>query len=492
MQRRAVLTGLMASIASASVAEAPLASARPVQRPGSVALRSSVASVQALVARSGLSGRVAYAVADAQSGTIIDSALPVLALPPASVAKSLTALYALDQLGPDHRFFTRVLATGGISGGRLDGDLILVGGGDPTLNTDGLARLAVTVRNLGISEVAGRLLVWGRALPELEEIDSSQPVHVGYNPAISGLNLNFNRVYFEWKPQGGTWQVTMDARSERVRPAVDVVRMSVAGRDLPVYTHRNRNGREEWTVASNALGNGGGRWLPVRNPALYAGDVFAVLLAAQGVRVPRPVVSARTPQGQLIAEETSDKLPDILRGMLRFSTNLTAEVLGLAASQAHGARPRSLRNSAQRMNDWVTQATGAHRPRLVDHSGLDGGSRLTATDMVRALGHARTRERLPALLKQITPSDAAVRAGAPANMNIRAKTGTLNFVSTLAGYFDVPGQGQRSFAIFCADLPRREGLSRAERERPPGGRGWQRTARGLQMEMLAHWARGHG
>jgi D-alanyl-D-alanine carboxypeptidase/D-alanyl-D-alanine-endopeptidase (penicillin-binding protein 4) len=53
-------------------------------------------------------------------------------LPPASVAKALTSLYALDTLGADHRFQTRVMATGSVIGGVLKGDLILVGGGDHT------------------------------------------------------------------------------------------------------------------------------------------------------------------------------------------------------------------------------------------------------------------------------------------------------------------------------------------------------------------------
>ena len=99
-------------------------------------------------------------------------------------------------------------------------------------------------------------------------IAADQPAHVGYNAAVSGLNLNFNRAYFEWKRVDGTWRTTVDARGERFLPGVDMVRVDVAQRDVPLFTYAP--GRvEEWTVASAALGKGGSRWLPVRDPGKH-------------------------------------------------------------------------------------------------------------------------------------------------------------------------------------------------------------------------------
>ena len=492
MDRRSLLAGILAGVASPAFGNPPSRSTRPSLRPDWVQSRARAANPAAIIARSGVSGKVACALADAETGEMLHTTLPVLPLPPASVAKSLTAMYALDRLGPNFRFETRVLAAGSVSGGRLQGDLVLLGGGDPTLDTDALAGLAGQVRAAGILQVTGKLLIWSGALPAIDQIDPSQPVHVGYNPSISGLNLNFNRVYFEWKPAGGDYAISMDARSERLRPAVDVVRMQLANRNLPVYTHRLRNGREEWSVARSALGNGGGRWLPVRQPALYVGDVMEALLAAQGVRLGGVQVVRTPPRGQVIAQHRSVPLPEILRGMLKYSTNLTAEAVGLAASQTFENKPRHLAGSAQSMNAWLAAATSARHPKLRDHSGLDARSELTVTDMVRTLTSPRARSGLLPLLKTIKPTDAALAAGAHPQMRVRAKTGTLNFVSTLSGYLDVPGQRTLAFAIFCADLPRRSSLSRAQSERPPGGREWRRRAKALQMALLAQWAQPRG
>ena len=75
--------------------------------------------------------------------------------------------------------------------------MILAGGGDPVLNTDALGDMARRLKAAGIREISGKFLVYGGALPNVAEIDKSQPDHVSYNPAISGINLNYNRVHFE-------------------------------------------------------------------------------------------------------------------------------------------------------------------------------------------------------------------------------------------------------------------------------------------------------
>ena len=105
------------------------------------------------------SARIGYAVADARTGEMLEVMNPLLQLPPASVTKALTALYALDSLGESYQFSTQLIATGGVENGRVNGDLILVGGGDPTLSTDAMGDLARTMRDAGIREVRGAFKV---------------------------------------------------------------------------------------------------------------------------------------------------------------------------------------------------------------------------------------------------------------------------------------------------------------------------------------------
>jgi serine-type D-Ala-D-Ala carboxypeptidase/endopeptidase (penicillin-binding protein 4) len=285
ISRRMVLAGLLAGVAGPAWPEVMDSSPRPVARSGKAvatgaAVRKPV-DAEALIAAAKLGGAVAFVVLDAKSGAVLDQREPDLALPPASVAKAVTSLYALEKLGPAHRFATRVLATGPVEAGMVQGDLILAGGGDPTLQTDQLGDLVAKLASGGVKGATGRFLFWDGALPTLRGIAEDQPAHVGYNAAISGLNLNFNRVHFEWKREGSDWRVAVDARGERFLPEVGMVRVAVAQRDAPLFTYAP-GAVEEWTVASGALGKGGSRWLPVRVPGTYVAEVFRTLARAQG------------------------------------------------------------------------------------------------------------------------------------------------------------------------------------------------------------------
>ena len=486
ISRRAVLGGLVAGVGQSAFAGAPLSSLRPIARSG-VAAPASVASLNELVARAGLGGKISLVVADANTGRILESLNPVLGLPTASVAKAITSQYALEALGPAHSFATRLIGTGSLVNGRLDGDLVLAGGGDPTLNTNGLAEMAVALKSAGVREVTGRFLVHGGALPHISEIDAGQPEHLGYNPAVSGLNLNYNRVHFEWKRAGGAFSVLMDARSERFRPEVAMTQMKIVDRKTPVYTYANGGNTERWTVASAALGNGGSRWLPVRQPELYAGEVFQIFARSHGIVLPGAELTGGALRGLVLVSRQSPPLSRILQGMLLHSTNLTAEVSGLSASVARGYSVDTLAQSAGEMSRWMKTRLGARKPRFVDHSGLGDKTRVSASDMVAAMVRIGPDSTLGAILKKIEMRDGEGKLLVGSNAELKAKTGTLNFVSGLSGFIKTGARKELAFAIFSADLPRRNALRPVERERPPGAKSWARRARVLQWGLINRW-----
>lgn len=486
--RRAFLSGVAGLVAAPALGAAPETSLRPVFRPEGL-FRRAIPSGAALIEQARLGGRVGYAVADAATGEMLEVHSPLLAMPPASVAKAITCAYALDRLGPGYRFRTRIVADGTMADGRLDGDLWLVGSGDPMLDTDMLATMASDLRTLGLREVTGRLLLAEGALPQIFQIDPEQPEHVGYNPAISGLNLNFNRVHFEWSRQAGDYRVTMDARSESLRPEVRIARMRIEDRSDPIYTYAQVEGRDHWTVARGALGNEGSRWLPVRRPGAYVGDVFQMLARANGLTFRDVELADAPPQSAtVLVEHVSEPMEDILRSMMRWSTNLTAEVVGLLATQAGGMRPADLRASAAAMSDWMHDRLGARQAAFVDHSGLGDQSRVRAQDMVSALVAAGPNGMLRGLMRDIPMLDDRGNRRENHFVEVVAKTGTLNFVSSLAGYARTRTGRDMAFAIFCGDVERRAALTVAERERPDGGRDYAGRARRLQQQLIDRWA----
>lgn len=461
--RRGVLAGIGALLAG------------PVWAKGDVAAK--------IVAAAKLGGEVAFVVAD-QTG-VLDAYQADLALPPASVTKIVTTLYAVEKLGAEHRFVTRILAVGTMRGDRLEGDLILAGGGDPTLDTDRLGDMAAALAKTGLRAITGRYYYFENALPYQREIAPDQPDHVGYNPALSGLILNYNRVNFVWSQANDGWAVEMNAEGARFSPKVRAAKVRIASRDLPLFAYEADQPQESWSVAAPALGKGGSRWLPLRRPAPYAAEVFQTLCAAQGITLPEArALADLPPNASLLVQDKSPPLADMLQKMLKYSTNITAEAIGLAASgAARGAQ------SPQIMTDWA-QASFGVKAVFGDHSGLGPTTRCTAGDMVQILrgALANAKSRILIDLLRVTELTAKETGGKDRGARVLAKSGTMNFVSALAGYLEI-GQKTLIFAIFAADVPRRAAVPIADREDPKGGGAWTRRARKMQRALLGHWAK---
>ena len=502
--RRAALAGLLSACSGAALAQGAIPATRPRPRPEPERIGEGAQpkarpdglgqppTVEEIVAAARLTGDYACAAYDVATGALIESVNDDVLLPPASVMKALTAAYALDRLGPDFRFLTRLIATGPIEGDELKGDLVLAGGGDPVLDTRDLDRLAEALAGAGVRRIGGQFLVWEGALPFVRAIDPDQGDQLGYNPAVSGLNLNFNRVHFSWERTGGAYTVSLDARSGDLQPAVTTSRMTVEDRSVPVYTYSSAAGRDLWTVARRALGGSGARWLPVRNPGAYAGDVFATLARRHGVVLPGARSVPVLPAGEEVAVVRSPPLVEIAEGMLRFSTNLTAEVLGLTATLSHGPLPEGdapLVLSGAAMASWAEGALGMERGRIVDHSGLGDESRLSARAMAAAmLRMARGGPAVVPILREFAMPDGNGGLTTAGPIRVAAKTGTLNFVSGLAGVARTRAGREVAFATFTGDLAKRaRGLASGD-EIPSGARPWNASSKRVQRSLIERWA----
>ena len=124
---------------------------------------------------------------------------------------------------------------------------------------------------------------------------------------------------------------------------------------------------------------------------------------------------------------------------------------------------------------------------LVDHSGLGDDSRVSARTMASFMASGSASTMLRPLLKPVPIRGTDGRAIPNHPVEVVAKTGTLNFVSTLSGFVRTANGEERSFAIFAADLDKRELAKRSQDEVPRGARTWARKARNLQQELLKRW-----
>lgn len=488
----------------------------------------------ALRARAGFSGASGWFLVDLDTGRVLDQGAADRAFAPASVAKLPTAVYALERLGADHRFTTRLATTGPVRDGVIHGDLVLIGGGDPELDTDNLAQLFDAARSTGITGVTGHLIVDGGRGVRVAQIDPLQPVDVGYNPGLSALNLNFNRVRVSWDGNRTSPRLSLTAQAERTATQVGLISaMPDPNPQAPIFAFHSDDNGEHWRMATRAMRGMSSTWLPVKMPDLYAGDVLRHIADTRGILLERPQRGEAPLGAPGLARLDSRPLQEILRDMLKHSTNLTAESVGMAASAAapealvaeaapprpglgallgmvlapradaiasagRSNQPQSLAESARAMNAWAAQVIGLPGTDpgfdLVNHSGLSADSRVSPRRLVQFLAavarrpvapdaaHPRLPGPIAGLLKGYNAADknSDLDFG---RLDIAAKTGTMDYVRGLAGYIATPGGRRLAFAIFSNDLDRRRpGVA-------VGGidKGWMARARGFERALIRAW-----
>jgi len=160
-------------------------------------------------------------VTDLESGEIVIGWNDEVSRNPASTMKLITTLVALDVLGPSYRWQTDVYALGDIVDGRLDGDLLLKGYGDPYLVTERVWKMLRVINQAGIREVSGDLLLddsYFDVGPYNPAAFDHQPLRA-YNVAPNALLMNFKVVRYWFEPDlvANSVRVMLDPELENLR-----------------------------------------------------------------------------------------------------------------------------------------------------------------------------------------------------------------------------------------------------------------------------------
>ncbi|MER7762954.1 D-alanyl-D-alanine carboxypeptidase/D-alanyl-D-alanine-endopeptidase [Streptomyces sp. NPDC097619] len=369
-------------------------------------------ALRPLLARPALGPGPAASVVDAATGRVLFAAGPGRPVTPASTIKIATAAAALSALGPEHRIETRTVAAPG-------GPVVLVGGGDPTLTartgrTDGASLRVLAADTAKALKAAGRT-----------------SVTLGYD---AGLFT-------------GPTAHPIGAGNENLAP---VTALAVDQGRLDAST--------SGTAARGA------------DPAADAARAFAAGLAREGVTVtgrPAPVKAAAGAAPLAIVR--SAPLAVLVERMLTQSDNDIAEALARQTALASGA-PASFEGAAKAVTARLA-ALGLPMAgtRFADGSGLDRRDRLTAAFLTALLAEAADPAR-PALRPLLTGLPVAgftgtlrgryTGPGTPpeplAPGLVRAKTGTLSGVNSLAGTVVTPSGRLLSFAFLATDTPSAE------------------------------------
>lgn len=365
-------------------------------------------AVDALVADPRMGTSTGVVVADSLTGEVLASATPDSPRVPASIQKLLTAAAALDAVGYDRVLTTTVTQS-------APGQITLVGGGDMMLAAGSGDPEAVNGR-AGLddlaAQVAKELTLTGRA----------------------SVTLSLDDTLFTGSPTGG-W-------------ADDIPGLGYAAPVSAVAVDTGRLSAGEYAPRQG-------------DPAMAAAQAFVSALAAHGVSVEgAPTRGTSSADARVIASVDSAPMAEIVEYFLHTSDNTITEVVGRVVALEAGL-PGSFEGATRavltELADMGIDTSGAI---LADCSGLADGSLLSATTIVEVLelmsDPAYPQLRPAAIALPVAGLDGTLSDrfyGAQGRGLVRAKTGSLPHVTSLAGTVLTQDNRQLTFVVMADQTP---------------------------------------
>ncbi|WP_442806761.1 D-alanyl-D-alanine carboxypeptidase/D-alanyl-D-alanine endopeptidase [Thauera sp. Sel9] len=392
------------------------------------------------------------------------------AMNPASVMKLVTAFAALDRLGPAWTWTTRLASNATVARGVLDGDLYVVGSGDPVLDQERIAKLLRRLRGLGIDRIGGDIVLDASVLklpphdPDAFDGRGLRP----YNSGPHGLLMHYNTLQLALFPgNGNNESVTVVAEPPLAGVVIDN-RLQTSASNCDVWYRdleaRIEPGRRLVLSGSLPAACGPRTWsaapLP---PAEYGAALVATLWSEAGGRLDGQVRDGIAPPGvRTLLSHESPPLADIVRDMNKWSSNVIARQL-LADLGAFLAGPASDAPDMVAAGARATTAQLAAAGLDVDGLVIENGSGLSRIERIRAdtLGKmlllAWQRPWMPEFISALPVAglDGTARnrlRNSPAGGQAHIKTGTLNGVRAIGGYL-LDRNGRRHVLVMMVNHP---------------------------------------
>lgn len=316
---------------------------------------------------------------------------------PASTTKLVTAWLALNHWGEDHRFQTDFFLD------PVTSTLWVKGSGDPFLVSEELERAAKKLKQQGLVKINAigldtSLFQQDLLMPGTEQTNNP------YDAVPSAVAANFNTVNIKM----------VNGRVVSAEPQTPLTAYSESmGRQLNKGALRVNTGRDP------------------RNAEKYFAELLTAFLRKQGVKVGDKIIFGQVPVKPIYYTHANSRtLAEMVRPMMEYSTNFIANQLILILSAETYHRPANADDVQLYMEDTLAHHFHWNNFTLKDGAGLSRDNRLSPTQLVDLLQAFRPWKHL---LPEIEPG-------------VYAKSGTLNKVSTLAGYI-VNNNNWKPFAL---------------------------------------------
>ena len=411
---------------------------------------------------------VSVLVQEAGSGATRLSLNASAPINPASLVKLLTTYAALDQLGPAFTWKTPVWLAGRVlpspQGGVLDGHLHIQGRGDPKLTLERLWLLVQRLRQMGIAEIRGDIVLdqSAFAVPEGSTAEFDNEPLRPYNVRAQALLLNLGSVLYTFTPDAARGVAVVSAEPMLHGMQVDASVPLVAGpcTDWRGALKATPGDAERMRFAgSYALACGERVWpLAYPDARQYGARLLAALWQAAGGRLTGSVREGPAPEGVPPSFElASPSLAEVVRDINKYSNNVMAQQLLLTlALQRPGAARATPEAGREALRQWLAQRLGESLDGVVldNGSGLSRETRVSAALLARVLQSAWASPVMPELMASLPVNglDGTLRRALSTSGMAHLKTGSLRDVAGVAGYV-LGASGKRYVLVAVINHP---------------------------------------
>lgn len=395
-------------------------------------------------------------VRKADTGEEIYSHHGNIRLHPASNMKILTASTALEVLGPDHKFKTRIYSDGELVGGVLKGNLYIQGGGDPTLLKEDIDELVNHLKKLEVRKVEGDLVAddtWYDNIRLSQDLNwSDEPFHTGAQ--ISALTLSPDKDYdagtvmleiIPGKRQGDVAQVN-------VIPETDYVKIlnqtRTVHKDEKKQLTIDRVHGENTIIVEGDIPIGASKektWAAVWDPTSYVLNIFASSLISNGISFSSELeqrLDAVPKDATLLAENQSMPLKELLLPFMKLSNNTIGEVLVKEMGKAVHGEGSWEKGLAVMEESIINLGMDPNLFLLRDGSGMSHKNFVSSSELTKLLYEIQQKDWFTVFENSLPvagESEKLVGGTLRSRMdnlkgNVRAKTGSITGVQTLSGY----------------------------------------------------------
>ncbi len=367
---------------------------------------------------------------------------------PASTMKLVTTLAGLDALGPTYTWKTEVYRSGVQAGEVLHGDLIIKGYGDPKLSLERFWLLLRGVRQRGIREIRGDLVLDHSYFAVEDRFPQSfdgAPFSL-YNTTPTALLLNFKSIQVMVLPEAGSVQLVTDptppqiAIENRLTPARGPCRM-----------RRSRFGVRFTSDAASARVTASGAYplqcgksvyeASLLNHAQYVYGVFRQIWGELGGQLRGGLREGPVPRGaERLALSESPTVVEVVRDINKDSNNVMARQLFLTLGAATQGVPASPAKAFDGIQEWFYKR-GVDTEGLVmeNGSGLSRIEQIATSALGRMLLYAYASPIMPEFIASLPVAgvDGTMRKRlrhTPLEGRAHIKTGSLRGVKAIAGY----------------------------------------------------------